>query len=1341
MNTHVQKILIATLGLGSIILPTAAISEPGALATQPLFTQNAIDPNIILGIDDSGSMDSEVLMQTNDGAFWWHTGEETFVGWLGQTSSSTNRGIATPGLPNFNINGAAKDNWKKYVYLFPNGTATGDRIYKDDSNSNNSNHYAIPPVIQYAFMRSPDYNSSYFNPTVSYKPWVSYGVSPTTVTFDQIPEAAAPSDPIVGTSTFKLTVKTTEADSILSNHTFRMYKGMVIPDGTRYHNATWKTAASDTKITATKEIGIPYNPAVYYRKTTVGTYDITNDAPATETGSCATPSAAHYQFFEVRPSSLVVTSGTVDALGPDGGCLIATTITAGSNEMKNFANWFSYYRKRHLALRAGVSLAFEDLSGIRTDLFTINTLNPVTMLDFDKQVGKDSFYSSLYNIAGNSAGTPNRTALNFAGTQYKRTNTNAPVIAECQKNFTIFFTDGFSTLSGSTPGNVDAETDTNNYSGVAPYTDTYSNTLADIAMKYYKETLIPTTTYPAGKVPVSSECDTPTPAAYVDCNTNLHMVTFTVGLGARGTIFNNPDLVNPPYTTVEQVHATPVTWPNVNSARDPRQIDDLYHAAVNGRGQMLNADTPADLQSAMKEALNSLTEQTGSAASVAFNTSVLSTGSVVYQARFDTNKWKGELLSLDLDPITGEVADIADWDAGTLLPDHAQRKIYTYNLDTGKKKGVLFKADVSDPDTLATGTDLPNAAIADIALNLPTISGITPNELTAKDRLNYLRGDRTYEGPDANNKSRFRERNGTALGDIVHSAPLFVGNPALNWPTGDGATAGRFPDAPNDYETWKDGINRIPMVYVGANDGMMHGFNATTGVELMAYIPSSLFSTAANDGLHHLSEPGYQHRYYVDNTASRSDVYTKGRSGSAGTISSRAWRSILVGSLRGGGKSVFALDVTDPGSFGNDASNAAETVLWEFSDTDDANLGLTFSRPTIVPTNAVESNDIRWAAIFGNGYNNGGDCHAELFILFLDGGTGLQGGLDGAWTEGEGKDYIRIDTEVGSTASGDCNGLSNIAVVDLDGDGKADSVYAGDLQGNMWAFDLCNADTTGLSAGICKGTGWGVSGAASPPEPLFIARDANGLVQQITAPPIVISHPTELSGDAPNTLVLFGTGRYIVDSDKDDSVTDTNSHTYYGIWDRGVREITRSQLLEQEFLAGFGVGANFRITGTDVPTYSASGNSRQYGWLLDLPDTSDAGNTAAGAPERVVSRSVVIGDIVFFNTLVPTTNGCDVGGYGYLMSVETKNGGRPDSPIINVDTSDTIDDGDFIDVGGSVDAAATGKKTDQGILSEPTFLGDKRYESTSKGEIIKDNVDPGGTTSTGRFSWTEIRNE
>ncbi|MGD9000315.1 MAG: PilC/PilY family type IV pilus protein, partial [Granulosicoccaceae bacterium] len=1105
-----------------------------------------------------------------------------------------------------------------------------------------------------------------------------------------------------------------------TDEVFRVQEGMAIPKGQRFnYEGTIYTyvggdghVGSGQLITGETGIGVEYDPATYYTVISSGNYTVKDGSGTNVSGDCASPSPTNYGYFEDRPSEFKAQGNNpAVALAPDGRCLEAHTIAANTDEMQNFANWFSYYRKRHLATRGGLTSALNDITGIRVGMFTINDLGAVTMRDFDTE--KDTVFGQIYSEEVDG-GTPNRQALYHAGNQYD-TNTNI-VTDECQKNFTLMFTDGFASLGGTLPSPGDADGDDG-----SPYADSYSNTLADIAMYYYENTLRGDS-FTAGEVPVSDQCDVSPVDPKLDCNDDLHMVTYTVGLGAQGTIFNNP-AVSPFYDEVADVYSTAVTWPDVNTARDPRQIDDLYHAAVNGRGEMYNAATPADLADELETALKSITSQTGSASAVAFNTSVLSTGSVVYQARFNTDKWRGQLLSFDLDAGTGAVSATANWDAGNLLPAADSRVILTYNPDASYNRGVTFTANTNDD---LSDSSLSAAAIADLSASLP-------GDRDAEDRLDYVRGDRSDEGEG------FRVRHDdTVLGDIVHSAPVFVGAPSQGWP--DGNDANGFPQSASSYSAFQDATTRTSVVYIGANDGMLHGFNASTGVEVLGYIPNAVYSSSANEGLHYLSDPDYQHRYYVDGTPTISDAYTPGRNGD-GTTSSTAWRTVLVGSLRGGGQGVYALDVTSPDSFSSTDASAASTVLWEFTSADDPDLGDTFSRPTIVPTNATDgSGNLRWAAILGNGYNSGsntptaGDCSAKLFILFLD------GGLDGEWTLGT--DYLKIGTGAGS--ADDCNGLSTPRVVDIDSNAIADLVYAGDLHGNLWAFDLCNVD----NQGVCQGSGWGVKyddGANPTPAiaPLFTAKDASGNRQPITVAPTVISHPTIFStGFDPNVLVLFGTGQYIVDGDKSNPVSASNPrNTYYGVWDRGDAQLLRAKLMQQVFETGYGAGASIRVTGTDEPDYTApNAGDREYGWYLDLPDTSAADNSASGAPERVVVNSVVVGDIVFFNTLVPTANGCDVGGYGYLMSVLTKNGGRPDDSVFDANNDGSINDSDLVTVGDD-NVAAVGQVFEEGIVSEPSFLSDNRYVSTSKGDIEQDETEPPGTAEIGRYSWQEIRDE
>ena len=244
-----------------------------------------------------------------------------------------------------------------------------------------------------------------------------------------------------------------------------------------------------------------------------------------------------------------------------------------------------------------------------------------------------------------------------------------------------------------------------------------------------------------------------------------------------------------------------------------------------------------------------------------------------------------------------------------------------------------------------------------------------------------------------------------------------------------------FPGTAGDtYTEYRDATASRPgIVYVGGNDGMLHAFAQANGAEVFAYVPSSLYSDAATDGLHYLSDPAYVHQYSVDLTASVADIYAKTR-----PTGSTSWKTILVGGLRAGGRGLFALDVTNPAAISESGGSPEDTVMWEFTSTDDPDFGHTFSRPSIVPL-AGSGNSIRWAVIVGNGYNDLGSGEAKLFVLFIE------EGLDGTWSAG---DYVEISTGVGTTT--DRNGLSTPAVIDSDGDGLADRAYAGDLKGNMW---------------------------------------------------------------------------------------------------------------------------------------------------------------------------------------------------------------------------------------------------------------------------------------------------
>jgi type IV pilus assembly protein PilY1 len=446
---------------------------------------------------------------------------------------------------------------------------------------------------------------------VEYKPWVSFG----STTFGDVDEKKAPWDPYYsGAGTIDLTKQIDESNS---GWKFYLRKGMIIPEDDDKEDDKYLIVDDD------KEEQMKYFPATYYR--IKGTPDNTGYKPENVSDYGFAPDSSRLDRYEIKPDHYS---------GED-----------YKKAIQNFANWFTYYRRRHHAMRSGMGHAFQGLTEMYTGIFTINNRIDVTMWNMATE--SDIFYDKLYTSVGRG-GTPNRQALDHAGQQYQRTDKNAPIIEACQQHYTIQFTDGYSTLdTKSGVGNADGAAGT--YSGTAPFTDSHKNTLADIAMHYYKNNLRPDLA--AGKVPTNP----------LDNNPNPHMVTFTVGLGVKGTIFGVT------HNTVADAYAVPPVWPDPNTDRDPKQIDDLYHAALNGRGEILNAKTPEQLAGVMKTQLRNIISRTASRASVALNSGSLDTDSRLYQARFKSGAWTGQLLAFGLNATTGAVNATEDWDAGALL--------------------------------------------------------------------------------------------------------------------------------------------------------------------------------------------------------------------------------------------------------------------------------------------------------------------------------------------------------------------------------------------------------------------------------------------------------------------------------------------------------------------------------------------------------------------------------------------------------------------------------------------------------------------------------------------------
>ncbi len=935
-------------------------------------------------------------------------------------------------------------------------------------------------------------------------------------------------------------------------------------------------------------------------------------------------------------------------------------------ELQNFSNWWVYYRTRESSIKSAMGRIINNTDSNRMGLRLFNAghiIDAATMTDSNNKL---ALLTALYNtnaVAPGNLLSPARTALEETGLMFAGASTvPTPILpaadgGTCQQNFNILMTDGYWNGPAPTWGtpspfsnNTDKDTgcadcifdgDASQSNDGGNYADIYSDTLADVAMRYYEDDLAP------------SMLDEVPERTGVDLATHQHLVNYTLSFGLTGS----PGMDS---TKVDPATEPGFAWTDP-TASPANKIDDLWHAAYNSRGEHLFVSgSSTELQNQLSLSIFDITERTGTSAAVAVNSAQLSTNSAIYVAQFNTDGWQGNLISFGIDTDTGALL-AENWSASEILTnrdlDANPRTIITHDAATAS--GVAFRwTDIS--------IDMQN----DLLTNpLGSLDADTSSSGPGAARLDYIRGDRSNETFGYG----FRERL-SLLGDLVNSGPVFVGPPNLSWPD-----IYPFPTGGSAYSKFKESHeNRIKMVYAGANDGMLHGFEDANGREKLAYIPGAIYqSLVPNAGLHYLSDPNYIHQYYVDLTPSVSDIFYNSN-----------WHTVLMGGLRGGGRGYYALDVTNPGSFKE--ADAAAISLWEFTSDDDADLGYTFSRPTIGLSNADT-----WVAIFGNGYNQIGTGSGEAALFIVD----IEKGIDGFWDPVG--DYVKISTGVGTP--GAQNGLATPALADLDGNGTIDRAYAGDLEGNMWVFDLSGQSPNSWKVATKSG---------STAIPLFTtpADPITGNPQPITAKPVLASHPNQpdTNSNKPNIMVYFGTGQYLVSGDK---VT-TDVQSFYGVWDTGDSALTQATLVEQTFDPSFAQ----RVLTRNPVDYSI-----KHGWFFNLPDSG----------ERSVTSPIARGDTVFFNSFVPVEDACSQGGYGYRFAVDMATGGSPLVPTIDSNADGVVDDNDYAN-NGSIDGVIAAIRQ-EGFLPEPVFIENLTFTG-EKGSKIKSLA----TVPSGRFSWIEL---
>ena len=994
---------------------------------------------------------------------------------------------------------------------------------------------------------------------------------------------------------------------------------------------------------------------------------------------------------------------------------VTTTSGPGSaDERGNFANWYSFYRIRHLmiASAAAITMADPSLSQARvtwrdfwtcTDLTAGNTCSGWDNSVVDNRIRtfagtqQTNFYKWLSRVpAGNS--TPTRGTWKSIGDYFSRqdlggnspyginpnpsTGTAPSGEIACVQNYNITLTDGQwngenDNFFGSTddrsttlPANAPLPTNPVQYtpSSSAPTATSvpiYSNdsnhdVLADIAFHYWSNNLRPDLAGSATAVAPYYQVTTgsggaPTTADYWnpqnDPATWPHLVQITIGIGMTNTMTspNLPWWGNNPST--QYLNATSnlgyynlwngiLPWPGINNGSgggDSGKAYDLWHAAINSRGLAFSAESPADLIGALQASLGRVKSTMAAQSAVAANSTRLNTGTSIYVANYSSSGWYGVLSAYGF---TSGVMNTS--------PTWQTTNAGSFASPTGR---LVMTSSAGTPT--GSGTAAPTSQGTTLSAEWTTIGG---NSTVLK----WLLGDPTTE---IRNNGVYRNRFTTILGDIVDSAPIFTWHENFGYASlPEGGSYITFLN--NKGSGTGNGYSGKGMVYVGANDGMLHGFDAATGYEVFGYVPHDVIPN-----LPALADPAYAHRFYVDQTPYVGDACV----GSG--PSSCTWKTVLVGTTGAGGQSVFALDVTHPESMGTgnvmwDLDGAGAAGTNPTNPSGDPDLGYTIGKPVIA---RLPNGD--WAAVFGNGYLSSRGC-AVLFIVRLS---------DGA--------ISKVDTS-GKAPSATCtasninqsNGLGPVTLAPLDSS-LTTYAYAGDLQGNLWKFDLTS--TSGA---------WKVAFSGSP---LFSASPSSCVqaagsaqpnnCQSITSAPALGPPLLNMTG----TMVYFGTGRLFAAGD----LSTTTPESFYGILDNGTTPA--SGTLTTEATTDNGSTRTVSFTQPAAP-----------GWVMNLPDSG----------ERVTTSPVLVDGFVVFLTQIPSTNSCTAGGSGWIMAMPATTGalGRVDQF--------------FSDYAGANGVHATmGMPEGLTILSNGS--SDKLVVGESGGQQVTSTK---SIRITGRISWHEL---
>jgi type IV pilus assembly protein PilY1 len=829
-----------------------------------------------------------------------------------------------------------------------------------------------------------------------------------------------------------------------------------------------------------------------------------------------------------------------------------------------------------------------------------------------------------------------------------------------------------------------------------------SDTLADVAMYYYQTDLRNPALGNCTGALGQSVCEDNVFISGTDNNLKQHMTTFTLGLGARGRMVYSTSYLTDTtgdFVSVKlgstasssvctwQASGTVCNWPTPSSGAI-ENIDDLWHAAINGRGAFFSATDPVSLSNGLSNALTSIQSKVGAAAAAATSTlNPVAGNNQAFVASYTTLTWEGNLEARGINTVTGAVNENANWCVenvaasscaapGTIVPD-STGDTTAYFCKTPNSVvcvgGDLVGTDCMVPvATACVGTmnakvlDLsdtrviktPNSAgtalidfdtayraanagyfslnrLSGLVSGFPALSqwpGATDPRLAdftnattgafGDNLLKYLRGQHghEYDRSSVAPAAQFYRNRQSVLGDALESQPAFIGAPIFNYPY------------PGYAEFVTGQAGRAGTVYMGTNDGMMHGFASDTGVERWAYVPSMVVPN-----MYKLADRQYadRHTNYVNGSPVTTDICTANCANAynAATPSSNpVWKTILVAGLNGGGRGYFALDISTPNS---------PVLLWEFTTTaglgivKDNDLGYTFGQPVV-----TRKTDGTWVVLVTSGYDNGTDSAARAtpttFVPNSPAGSG--GGFLYVLNAGTGAIISKIATGAGSAAAP--SGLAKISGYNAEPNGnRASFVYGGDLLGNLWRFDI-NAGTSMKLASLFS--------------------DASGtLGQPIMTTPV-------LGSILGKRVVFIGTGKYLEVPD----LSTTQVQTQYAIKDDDATTtlVNPRTTLVQQFLIANPDGTATRLSAASATATGTGMNPVDFGagrgWFVDLPDSRERVN---------IDGKLVLGTLLV-PSIVPSATECSPGGFGWLNFFDYRTGGavttsgvasgKYDSPIV-----------------------------------------------------------------------------